>query len=59
MKIIMKFLKDAINSSLFKAVVCLVIGLALILEKHPLYAGVAFGVAIREFLLAFENVENG
>jgi len=47
-------IKKAVNSSLFKSAVCGVIGITLILEKLPLYAGIAFGVAFREFLLALK-----
>ena len=50
----MEKIRKAVNSSLFKSAVCGVIGLALLIEKHPLYAGIAFGVAIREALLAFK-----
>ena len=47
--------KSIIKSPLFKAACCVCIGLALIVEKHPLYAGIAFGFGIREFLLAFKS----
>lgn len=47
-------IKKVINSSLFKAGCSGLIGLALLIEKHPLYAGIAFGIAVREFLLAFK-----
>jgi len=46
--------KKVINSSLFKSGCAAAIGLALIAESHPLYAGISFGLAIREFLLAFK-----
>lgn len=46
--------KKIINSSLFKSCCATAIGLALIAESHPLYAGISFGLAIREFLLAFK-----
>jgi len=48
-------IKKAVNSSYFKSTVCLIIGITLILEKLPLYAGMAFGIAFREFLLAFKT----
>jgi len=43
-----------VNSNWFKAAAVASIGILLILEKHPLYAGFAFGFAIREFLLALK-----
>lgn len=55
----MEKIRKAVNSSLFKSSVCALIGLTLLLEKHPLYAGVAFGISIREFLLAFKTIDNG
>tara|TARA_R100000541_G_scaffold47730_1_gene54753 strand:- start:490 stop:648 length:159 start_codon:yes stop_codon:yes gene_type:complete len=48
--------KKALSSPLFKAACCVGIGLVLILEKHPMYAGMLFGIGIREFLLAFRSV---
>ena len=47
--------KSVIGSPLFKAACCGAIGLALIAESHPLYAGIAFGFGLREFLLAFKS----
>jgi hypothetical protein len=49
-------IKTALNSPLFKAACCVGIGLVLIAEKHPMYGGMLFGIAIREFLLAFKSV---
>jgi len=49
-------IKSVIGSPLFKAACCVVIGLILITESHPLYAGVSFGFGLREFLLAFKSV---
>jgi len=51
----MEKIKDIVNSSWFKAAAVAGIGILLLLEKHPLYAGVAFGFAIREILLAFKK----
>ena len=51
----MKKIATVINSPLFKSVAVAAIGVALWLEKHPLYAGIAFGVAAREFFLAFKD----
>jgi hypothetical protein len=54
----MEKIKSIINSSLFKTAVCLIISIALVLEGHLLYSGLALGVGLREFLLAFaKNIE--
>ena len=50
-------IKDVIMSPLFVSGVTCAIGLALIFESHPLYAGVAFGVAGVKFLSAFKSLE--
>lgn len=50
----MEKIKQIVNHPLAKAVGAGAIGVALLLEKHPLYAGVAFGYAIRELFLAFK-----
>jgi|TARA_R110002020_G_scaffold27115_5_gene87341 hypothetical protein len=52
----MKKVKEIVNSPLFKSMVCGAIGIALIAESHSLYAGLAFGVGLREFLLAFKTL---
>jgi|TARA_R110000803_G_scaffold37040_3_gene79780 hypothetical protein len=49
-------IKTALSSPLFKAACCLGVGLVLIAEKHPMYAGMCFGFGIREFLLAFRSI---
>lgn len=46
----MEKLIKIVNSSWFKAAAVAAIGVLFILEKHPLYAGFAFGFAAREFL---------
>jgi hypothetical protein len=51
----MSKLKGIINHPLSKAVALGFVGSMLLLEKHPLYAGVAFGMALRELLLAFKE----
>mgnify|MGYP003112980258 CR=1 FL=1 len=51
----MKTVKDIVNHPLSKAIALGIIGTALLLEKHPLYAGIAIGMGIREFLLAFKS----
>lgn len=55
----MDFIKKAVNSSLFKAILCALIGFILLIEKLPIYAGIALGISIREFLLAFKDAEDG
>ena len=50
-------IKDIIMSPLFVSGVTCAIGLALIFESHPLYAGVAFGVAGIKFLDAFKSIK--
>ena len=49
-------IKSIINSSLFKSGIAVAIGLILLAESHPLYAGIALGIALREFLLAFSKL---
>ncbi len=46
--------KAIINHPLSKAVLAGACGAMLLLESHPLYAGVAFGYSLREVLLAFK-----
>ena len=46
----MKKVIKIINSNWFKAAAVGCIGVLLILEKHPLYAGFAFGFAVREHI---------
>ena len=50
-------IKDVIMSPLFVSGVSCAIGLALIFESHPLYAGIAFGVAGIKFLGAFKSLK--
>lgn len=50
----METVKEIIKHPLSKSVACATIGLLLIMHSHSLYAGIAFGIAIREFLLAFK-----
>ena len=50
----MKKIKEVINHPLSKAVLVAVMGSMLLLESHPLYAGVAFGYSLRELFLAFK-----
>ena len=50
----MEQVKKVVNSSWFKSLAIGLIGIALIAEKHLLYSGIAFGFAIREFLLSLK-----
>ena len=50
----METIKEIINHPLSKAIAYAVIGAMLLLHAHTLYAGVAFGMGLREFLLAFK-----
>ncbi len=47
--------KAIINSSWFRAAAAGVVGVFLLIDKNPLYAGIAFGIGIREFLLAMKS----
>ncbi len=47
--------KAIINHPLAKAILVGIVGATLLLEAHPMYAGVAFGYAFREVLLAFKS----
>ena len=48
-------IKTIVNSSWFKAAAAGAVGVFLLMDKNILYAGIAFGIGIREFLLAFKN----
>ncbi len=50
----MEKIKQYVNHPMSKAIVLALIGSGLLLESHPMYAGIAFGVGVREFLLAFK-----
>ena len=43
-----------VNSSWIKSLAIAMIGVALIIESHPFYSGIAFGFAAREFLLSLK-----
>jgi len=51
----METIKQIVNHPLSKAVACGVIGATLLLHAHPMYAGIAFGMGLREFLLALKK----
>lgn len=50
----METIKEIINHPLSKAVGYAIIGLLLLMHSHSLYSGIAFGMGVREFLLAFK-----
>jgi len=51
----MKKIKDIVNSFCFKAAAIGGICVLLLLDKNVFYSGIAFGFAVREFLLAFKK----
>jgi hypothetical protein len=48
--------KKIVSSPLFACACASAIGLILLMEKHPLYAGIAFGFAGCKFLDAFKKI---
>ena len=48
-------IKKIITSPLFISGVATTVGIVLITELHPLYAGIAFGIGIVKFLGAFKS----
>lgn len=48
-------IKKVVMSPLFASGSSALIGVALIAEAHPLYAGIAFGFGIAKFLQAFKS----
>ena len=46
--------KEIVKSPLFHSAVAGGIGLVLLMESHPLYAGMGFGLAACKFLDAFK-----
>lgn len=51
----MEKIKQIVNHPLSKAVMAGIMGSMLLLESHPFYSGLAFGIALREVLLAFKS----
>jgi len=51
----METIKQIVNHPLSKSIACGILGAIFLLEAHPLYAGVAFGMGLRELLLAFKS----
>jgi hypothetical protein len=50
----MEKIKEYVNHPLTKCITVTIVGAVLLLESHPMYAGVAFGYALRELFLAFK-----
>jgi len=51
----MEKIKKIVNSPLFHSASAVGIGFALITQGHPLYAGIAYGVALSSFIRAFKS----
>ena len=51
----MQKIKEIVNAGWFKAAVCGIIATLLLFESDIFYAGIAYGFAAREFLLAFKK----
>jgi len=49
-------IKNVINSPLFQAAVAGGIGILLMAQGHPMYAGVGFGVGLTKFIDAFKGL---
>jgi len=50
----MEKVKAIVNSSWFKAALAGAVGAALLIKGEILYAGIAIGIGVREFMLAFK-----
>ena len=50
----MKQVIKIVNSSWFKSAVIAIVGIILLAEGHSFYSGIAFGFAVREFLLSLK-----
>ena len=51
----MNIIKTIVNNPLFKIGMALAVACIMVFEKMRLYAGIAVGIAIREFLLALKQ----
>ena len=51
----MNKVKSIVNSAWFRAALAGGVGVALLIKGEVLYAGIAFGIGAREFLLAFKS----
>lgn len=47
--------KAIVNSAWFRSALAGGVGVALLLKGEVLYAGIAIGIGVREFLLAFKS----
>jgi hypothetical protein len=47
--------KEIVNSSWFRAALAGAAGVGLLIKGEVLYAGIAIGIGVREFLLAFKS----
>tara|TARA_Y100001972_G_scaffold85635_1_gene104780 strand:+ start:399 stop:581 length:183 start_codon:yes stop_codon:yes gene_type:complete len=47
-----------VNSNWFRSALAGGVGGLLLIEGEVLYAGIAIGIGVREFFLAFKKVEN-
>tara|TARA_R100001594_G_scaffold77602_1_gene112171 strand:- start:481 stop:639 length:159 start_codon:yes stop_codon:yes gene_type:complete len=52
----MEKIKSIVTSPLFVCGSALVIGITLVIESHPMYAGIAFGFGLAKFLNAFKTL---
>lgn len=50
----MEKVKMIVNSSWFRAALAGAAGTALLIKGEVLFAGIAFGIGVREFMLAFK-----
>lgn len=48
-------IKHYVNHPLSKSIAVALIGVGLLMENHLMYSGIAFGMALREFLLALKK----
>jgi hypothetical protein len=51
----MNKVKEIVSSAWFRAALAGAVGVALIVKGEVLFAGIAFGIGVREFLLAFKS----
>jgi len=51
----MEKVKAVVNSAWFRSALSGLVGLGLLVKGEVLYAGIAFGIGVREFLLAFKS----
>jgi hypothetical protein len=51
----MEKIKMIVNSTWFRSALAGSVGVALLVNGDLLYSGIAFGIGIREFLLAFKK----